>query len=461
MVLKNEKGFLLISIIFMMLLLAVTIFSINYYSSTQMRMAKNHENALKTDFELRGIVEASVWELTKDIFLRPSEEIYPFNGIDYKWSVKNSEIQGYTDAVTIEVSPADLPNSVPVEKSFRYFALDALAGFDDVNPADDGNMFKNPGKIFMDSSGENILIADTENHRIRKIQLSSSSVITIAGIAGEDGDCYNEEDCRDNWPATEAYLDSPEGVCKDSVGNVYIADTGHHVIRKVDVDSKIITTFAGIMGSSGYSDEIVPADSAELNSPKDVAWHSGKLYIADTENHCIRRVDTLNGNEISTVAGNGDLESPEGICLDTLGNYLYIADTENHVIRKMNTENPGVTTKVAGTENSQGFSGDYGDAKSAQLDSPEDIFVDNNNHIFIADRNNKRIRVINAHNGNIYTFAGNGSSGDTVDLPAVEAGLKDPSSITMSLSNGGKRIYISAGGNNRLRVLVLKVASEL
>jgi hypothetical protein len=146
------------------------------------------------------------------------------------------------------------------------------------------------------------------------------------------------------------------------------------------------------------------------------------------------------------------LDEPSSIFKDVSGD-LYIADTKNHKIRKVDTS--GEITTVAGTGDS-GDSGDGGAATSARLKLPEDIFVDKNGNIFIADRDAKKIRIVNAQNGNIYTLAGTGDPGDTTDLPANLIQFIDPGGITMASDYGASRIYISDTGNHKIKVLLLK-----
>ncbi len=218
------------------------------------------------------------------------------------------------------------------------------------------------------------------------------STLAGTGVAGYTGD---------GGPAQSAELDLPYGVSVDTSGNVYIADTGNSVIRKVDSSGKI-TTSAG-NGTKGYNGDGQPATSAALYSPcRAVADRSGNVYIADYYNNRIRRVAT--SGMITTVAGtgtqgyNGDgipataaqLSFPAAVAVDTAGN-IYIADAWNNRIRKVDTS--GTITTIAGTGTS-GFSGDGGPPISAELSFPEDVAVDTAGHVYIADHNNLRISQI-------------------------------------------------------------------
>ena len=213
-------------------------------------------------------------------------------------------------------------------------------------------------------------------------------ITTIAGngIAGYSGD---------GGLATNAELNNPYGVAVDSNGNIYIADTNNNRIRKVNSTTGIITTIAG-NGTAGYSGDGGLATNAELYYPYGVAVDSnGNIYIADTYNNRIRKVNSTTGI-ITTIAGNGtagysgdggpatnaQLNYPYGVAVDSSGN-IYIADTDNNRIRKVNSTT-GIITTIAGNGN-PGYSGDGGPATNAELYDPSGVAVDSNGNIYIAD----------------------------------------------------------------------------
>ena len=346
-----------------------------------------------------------------------------------------------------------------------------------------------PDGVAVDGSG-NLYIADTYNQRIRKVD-TSGTITTVAGT-GESGFS------GDGGLATAARVDSPEGVAVDGSDNLYIVDTVNHRIRKVDT-SGTITTVAGI-GESQYSGDDGPATRARLNSPYGTAVDgSGNVYIADTDNHRIRKVDTL-GN-ITTVAGTGEsgfsgdgglataarvdspegvavdgsdnlyiadssrlrrvnsqgiittvatgFKSPNGVAVDSSGN-VYIADTDDHRIRKVDTL--GTITTVAGTGSTGlglgGFSGDGGMGTAAMLDSPWDVAVDSSGNLYIADWGNHRIRKVDT-SGTITTFAGAGTGFDSDGTgPATEALLSHPGGVAVDSSGN---LYIADTYNSRIR----------
>ena len=237
-------------------------------------------------------------------------------------------------------------------------------------------------------------------------------ISTVAGTPGASG--YS----GDGGPATSAELQHAWGVAVDSAGNLYIADTFNQIIRKVNAASGTITTVAGTPGTSGYSGDGGPATSAELSLPYGVAVDSsGNLYIADLGNSLVRKVNA--SGTITTVAGtpgtigysgdggpatSAELQYAWGVAVDSAGN-LYIADTQNCRIRKVNAS--GTITTVAGNGTS-GYSGDGGPATSAELSYPYGVAVDSAGNLYIADTQNYRIRKVNA-SGTITTVAGNGT----------------------------------------------------
>ena len=303
-----------------------------------------------------------------------------------------------------------------------------------------------PEKLAFDGSG-NLYIADTGNHRVRRVDVTGT-ITTVAGT-GEKG--YDGDD----KPATSARLNTPSGVAVDGAGNVYIADTGNRRIRRVDTSGRI-TTVAGT-GGYGYDGDDKPATEAALADPNAVAADaSGNVYIADTYNNRIRRVDTT--GRITTVAGTGNagydgddkpattagLNLPRGVTVDAAGN-VYIADVSNDRIRRVDPT--GQITTVAGT-GTRGFDGDGGPAIAAALDEPGDVAVDGSGGLFIAEHGNRRIRLVDTA-GRITTVAGSGGRGyDGDDKPATSASL---SSLRGMAVDGSGNVYIGDTDSHRIR----------
>ena len=230
----------------------------------------------------------------------------------------------------------------------------------------------------------------------------------------------------------------------DGSGNVYIADTDNHRIRKVDTLGNI-TTVAGT-GESGFSGDGGLATAARVDSPEGVAVDgSDNLYIADSS-----RLRRVNSQGIITTVATG-FKSPNGVAVDSSGN-VYIADTDDHRIRKVDTL--GTITTVAGTGSTGlglgGFSGDGGMGTAAMLDSPWDVAVDSSGNLYIADWGNHRIRKVDT-SGTLITIAGTGDGGVGGDGgPADEGQIYNPGGIAVDSSGN---LYIADSGNHRIRVL--------
>lgn len=335
--------------------------------------------------------------------------------------------------------------SIPVSQVITTVAGNGILGFSgDGGPATAG-MLGTPFDVCTDAAG-NMYIADGRNHVVRKIDLAG----TITTFAGNGAGGFS----GDGGQATNAQLNNPFGVEVDAIGQVYIADKDNHRIRKVDL-SGVITTIAGTYrrGSAGDGG---PAILAQLFHPSRVRIAAtGEIYIADYSNHKIRMIDTA--GLIATYAGSvqgygGDgaaatsaqLNFPYDMALSGDGN-LYIADCYNHRIRVV--DRAGVITTIAGN-GSAGYGGDAGPASSAMLNFPTCVKTDASGIVYIADYGNSRIRTINAA-GNITTFAGTGTSGYSGDGGlATNAKLNRP--ISIMVDNTG-RLFIADNDNYRIR----------
>ena len=308
----------------------------------------------------------------------------------------------------------------------------------------------NPSGLAVDSSG-NIYIADTDNNTIRKVDTSGN----LSTVAGTSKPCFQGK-CGDLGPATKAELNAPQGVAVDSLGNIYIADTGDNRVRVVKVATGQIIAFAGNYNVASCT---VPTDPcgdgggpklAGLNAPMAVAVDSNnRVYIADTGDNRIRKVmngviTTVAGTGVSGYAGDGgaatsaQLGGPRGVSIDKSFN-IYIADTRNHRIRIVKT---GTITTFAGN-GTRGFSGDGASATSAELAGPNGVFVDSAKNVYISDTGNQRIREVSA--GVINTILGGGNGGNAA---ALDAQLADPFAITVDSANN---YYIADTSNNRVR----------
>ena len=331
----------------------------------------------------------------------------------------------------------------------QQYTIQTLAGtgtaaFAGDNGALSAAQFSSPNAVALDSKG-NLYVADTGNHCIRMI--SGNTITTIAGTGGTAG--YS----GDGAAATAATLSAPSGLAFDSSGNLYIADTGNNVIRKIT--GTTITTVAGIHGQGAYyGGDLGPATSANIWGPTAIAFDpAGNYYIADNGNSLVRKVDTSGiittfvGSSGGTIGTAGRLDHPNGLWFDAGSGALYIADSNNARVARYVP--PSAFSNFAGT-NVAGFGGDGGQAIRAQLNKPTDIRIDAAGNIYLADTNNSRIRKITP-DGIITTIAGKGGgaySGDGGN--ATAAVLNFPRSIALS-PNG--TVYIADTNNHVIRTL--------
>ncbi len=313
-----------------------------------------------------------------------------------------------------------------------------------------------PSATAFDAAG-NLYFAETGNHVVRKV--TSAGIITtvagngVQGFAGDGG------------LATSAELDSPAGLALDAAGDLYIADSHNQRIREVNAATGIIATIAGT-GAAGFSGDGGAATAAKLDLPTALAFDAaGNLYLADTNNHRVRRIAAATG-AITTIAGNGveaftgdngpatsaSIDSPNGLALDAAGN-LYIADTHNGRVREVSAAS-GLISTVAGAGvvggNAQSFGGDNGPATAAGLALPRGLAMDAAGNLYFADSANHRIRRISPA-GVITTVAGQGTetfAGD--NAPVVSASLDSPRSVAISPAG---LLTLADSGNQRVRQL--------
>jgi sugar lactone lactonase YvrE len=301
----------------------------------------------------------------------------------------------------------------------------------------------------LDANG-NLYFSDSQNCVIRKITASTGIITTVVG----NGNCGYS---GDGLAATSATLNFPQGVAIDPLGNIFIVDYNNDVVRRVDGSTNVITTFAG-NGNVGYTGDGGAATQATLNFPVGVATDTaGNVYIADAGNNVVRFVNATT-NIITTVAGNGNpgyagdggpairatLNYPAALAVDSAGN-LYIADTDNAVIRKVDTKNT-INTIIG--DHAYGFGGDGGPALQATLTNPFGLAVDSAGDVWVADYWNNRIRMYAAATAIFNTVVGNGSVYD--GLAATSGSLYFPRGPALD-SQGN--LYITDTNNNRIRVV--------
>jgi sugar lactone lactonase YvrE len=285
----------------------------------------------------------------------------------------------------------------------------------------------------------NLYIADTGTNRILKVD-TAGNITTIAGngeIAGTAGD---------NGLAFSAQLSAPSTIVVDGAGNIFFADTGNSAIREINAVTHTISTVAGTLGTSGSTLNL-------LSGPQGFAFDaSGNLYIADTGNNRVLKIDTSG----TVTIAPGPYDQPWSVAISSKDGSLYVADFGSNRILKVDTSN--TVTVAAGTGTASG-TGDNGPAAAATLNRPSSIVIDAADNLYIADSENNAIRKVNGTNHTISTLAGNGTAlfgGDNFD--ANLAGLYKPYSVYL---DGAGNLFIADRLDLRIREVSATVAGIL
>ncbi|EFC42742.1 predicted protein [Naegleria gruberi] len=313
-------------------------------------------------------------------------------------------------------------------------------------------MLNCPGGVFVAPNDE-IYIADNLNHRVRKI-LKDGTIVTIAGIGEEEGEGFS----GDGGPATSAQFNHPCDVFVSSTNEVYISDFGNYRIRKILRNGNIVTIAGtGEEGYSGDGGPAINAQISAVNNI--FVSQNDEVYFSDFRNHRIRKIlrngtiVTIAGTGEQGFSGDGGpainakLNTPCGVFVSN-NDEVYIVDYKSHRIRKMLQD--GTIITIAGT-GEQGFGGDGGPATSAQLSHPCGVFVSSTNEVYITDSYNYRIRKI-LRNGNITTIAGTGVKGYSGDGGlAINAQISYVENIFVSQND---EVYIADTNNHRIRKIL-------
>ncbi|MGE3819451.1 MAG: hypothetical protein AB7I30_08450 [Isosphaeraceae bacterium] len=321
----------------------------------------------------------------------------------------------------------------------------------DGGPAKDA-LLNQPFDVAFDASG-NLYVSDTFNHKVRRVDAKTGIVTTVAGN-GQKGFS------GDGGPATEARLDEPYGVVLDGSGNLFFADRLNRRVRRVDVKTGIVTTVAGD-GSTKYSGDGGPGRSAGLVEPNGVALdpQGRRLFIADVADHRIRVVD-LDSGVITTFAGTGEgsrvgdggparAASIFGARAVEVGpdGTVYILERQGNSLRAVDPKSGTITT-LAGT-GAKGYTGDGGPARLATFNGPKELAIDSQGNLLIVDTENQAIREIDARSGVVTTLAGSGKRGGAGDGgPAIKAELGRPHGVAVGPDGA---TYIGDTENHRVR----------
>ena len=320
-----------------------------------------------------------------------------------------------------------------------------VAGYSD-------EQINNPYGLLIGPDGA-LYFCDLDNQRIRRLDLTARRMTTIAGN-GQRG--Y----AGDGGPALQASLNMPHEIRFDREGSLYIAERDNHVIRRVDGKTGIISTVAGT-GVAGFSGDGGAARKAQLNQPHSIAFDpQGRLLICDIGNHRVRRLDLRTGI-IVTYAGNGErkpttngvpiagtpLNGPRTIEFDSKGN-LYLALREGNAIFRIDPKTQRIYHLAGTGEN--GYAGDGGPARQAKLSGPKGLAYGPDESLYIADTENHAIRRLDLKTGVITTVLGTGEQGDGPEPDPLKCKLSRPHGVFV---DGKGVVYVADSEAHRIRVL--------
>jgi len=322
-----------------------------------------------------------------------------------------------------------------------------LPGFSGIsNGSGSSARFNSPYGVTADSNG-NLYVADASNHTIRMIT-PAAMVTTLAGYPGAYSGYYD-------GAGSNARFRHPSGIAVDTSGDLYVADSFNHSIRKVTPAAQwVVTTLAGVGGGNGEVDGT--GSAARFQWPQSVAADSnGNVYVADTLNHTIRMITPA--GVVSTFAGTAGVSGstdgagsvarfnrPIGVDVDSSGN-VYVADTWNDTIRKITPA--GVVTTLAGTAGSSGSTDGTGSA--AQFTRPHDLAVDSNGNVFVADTINHTIRMITPA-GVVSTFAGTAGVSGSSDGTGPAGRFMRPAGVGVDINDN---VFVADTDNHTVRMI--------
>ncbi len=350
---------------------------------------------------------------------------------------------------------ADTANHVIRKIDTATGAVTTLAGSFGVYGSADGTgstaRFNSPAGIAAVPLSNTLYICDTGNHTIRKIISTSGVVTTVAGSAGISGSA-------DNTAAALVRFNSPRGIATDLAGSaLFVADTGNHKIRRVVADTGSTTTYAG-SGASGANDNV--GESASFSSPEGIASLGADVYVADTGNHTIRKITPSGAvGSVTTFAGAagaiGFLDNTTGLLarfsspasLAAIGTGLFVADTGNQVLRKIETVGfvNGFVTTLAGGAHPPEFADGIGSA--ARFNGPKGVGTnESGSFLFVADTQNHAIRQVTI-GGSVTTVAGNPPQAGTTDGTGAAARFRAPAGAAVV----GDNVFVVDTGNHTIR----------
>jgi streptogramin lyase len=339
--------------------------------------------------------------------------------------------------------------------------IETFAGAGQAGYAGDGGQatqarLDNPFGVTRGPDGA-LYVCDAMNHVIRKVD--RNGVITTVAGAGKKG--YS----GDGGPALEATLNEPYEVRFDKQGDMFFVERLNHVVRRVDAKTRIITTIAG-SGQAGFSGDGGAATQATMNQPHSIQFDArGDLYICDILNHRIRKVD-MKTDVITTFAGTGEkrptpdgakiattpLNGPRAIDFDRRGD-MWLALREGNAVYRLDMKS-GTIHHVAGT-GEKGFTGNGGAAKLATLSGPKGLSVAPNGNVYLADTESHSIRMIDVRKQTIELIAGTGARGDGADGDPLACQMARPHGVFVDRDGS---IFIGDSEAHRVRVIRIGAA---
>jgi DNA-binding beta-propeller fold protein YncE len=300
-------------------------------------------------------------------------------------------------------------------------------------------------------------VCDTDNHAIRRIA-RDGTITTVAGTPGKKG--Y----AGDGGPATAALLNEPYEVRFDAAGDLFVVERMNHCVRKVATPSGAISTVAGT-GKAGFGGDGGPAARAQFNQPHSIQFSpAGDLYVCDIGNHRLRRIDMRTG-VVSTFAGTGKkegtpdgakvagtpLNGPRAIDFDKAGD-CWLALREGNAVYRIDMR-AGTLHHVAGTGKS-GFTGNGGPAKLATLAGPKGVSISpTTGHVYLADTESHSIRMIDPTKGFLHLVAGTGQKGDGPDGDPLACKMNRPHGVFVDADG---TVYVGDSEAHRVRAIRLK-----
>jgi hypothetical protein len=294
------------------------------------------------------------------------------------------------------------------------------------------------------TDGSNLYLSDYQNQTIRKIVIATRAVTTFAGSPGQVGFA--------DGTGTAARFHGPSGVTTDGV-NVYVTDMDNHVIRRISIATGEVTTIAGSPGQTGSADGI--GSAARFNGPEGLGMDEANLYVSDSGNFTIRKIEIATG-EVTTIAGSpGQSGFADGVgaearflypeTITTDGTALYLPDSENRVIRRVEIATGEVTT-IAGSPGQVGSTDGTGSA--ARFNRPIGITTDGVN-LYVSDADGYTVRKVVIATGEVTTIAGSPGEGGTADGTGSAARFDYPGGSTTD----GKRLFVCDLSNSTIRAI--------